>query len=407
MLKHIAALAVIFIATSAAWVFLGSTVETRTRQSGSDLRNRVASVWGSPHSQAPPRLQTVEGALSRLFPAASSRLQVKLDLEPRQKGLLWFNTYVVDFQGEYTFARPAVGAAATYEFPLPAARASYRNAKILVDGEEVPYESLNGVLTARIEAKAGQPALVRISTRYRSQGQESWQYSFGPATDRVRNLDLRLRTNFRDIDFADNTMAPTAKRAVEGGWELAWTYENLLSGFPVKVVMPEQLQPGPLAGLISYFAPVSLFFFFFVMLMITTVRRIPLHPMNYFFLAASFFAFHLLFAYLADHVNVHLAFLICSLVSVFLLVSYLRLVVDLRFAAVEAGLAQFVYLILFSYAQFFEGYAGLTVTVGAIVTLFLVMQFTAKIDWSAQFSAVRPGPPPLPAFDSTGSTTVS
>jgi len=37
--------------------------------------------------------------------------------------------------------------------------------------------------------------------------------------------------------------------------------------------------------------------------------------------------------------------------------------------------------VFFSYAFFFEGYTGLTVTAGAIVTLFVLMQLTAKVDW--------------------------
>jgi inner membrane protein involved in colicin E2 resistance len=78
---------------------------------------------------------------------------------------------------------------------------------------------------------------------------------------------------------------------------------------------------------------VSLFFFFFVMLLVTTIRKIDLHPMNYFFLAASFFAFHLLMAYLVDHISIHWALVICSVVSVFLAISYLRLVAGLRLAA--------------------------------------------------------------------------
>jgi hypothetical protein len=56
---------------------------------------------------------------------------------------------------------------------------------------------------------------------------------------------------------------------------------------------------------------------------------------------------HLLLAYLVDHVSIHLAFLICSAVSVFLVVSYLRLVVGARFAIVEAGGAQFISLLFF------------------------------------------------------------
>jgi inner membrane protein involved in colicin E2 resistance len=154
--------------------------------------------------------------------------------------------------------------------------------------------------------------------------------------------------------------------------------------------MPEKLQPGPLAGQISYFAPVSLLFFFFLMFIITTMRGIDLHPMNYFFLATSFFAFHLLLAYLVDHMSIHLAFLICSAVSIFLVVSYLRLVVGPRFAFLEAGITQFVYLVAFSYAFFFKGFTGLAVTIGSIVTLFVVMQMTARIKWTEKFAALKP-----------------
>jgi hypothetical protein len=75
-------------------------------------------------------------------------------------------------------------------------------------------------------------------------------------------------------------------------------------------------------------------------------------------------------------------------VSIFLVVSYLRLVLGIRFAAVEAALAQLVYLVFFSYAFFFKGFTGLTVTVIAIITLFIVMQMTGKVDWNEKFAKV-------------------
>jgi hypothetical protein len=87
-----------------------------------------------------------------------------------------------------------------------------------------------------------------------------------------------------------------------------------------------------------------------------------------------------------DHISIHAAFLICSAVSIFLVVSYLRLVVGARFALVEAGITQFIYLVLFSYAFFFQGFTGLAVTIGAIVTLFVVMQMTGRIRWAEKFS---------------------
>jgi hypothetical protein len=49
-----------------------------------------------------------------------------------------------------------------------------------------------------------------------------------------------------------------------------------------------------------------------------------------------------------DQISIHAAFIVASVTSVFLVVSYLRLVAGLRFAAVEAGGAQFLYLIFFS-----------------------------------------------------------
>ena len=45
-----------------------------------------------------------------------------------------------------------------------------------------------------------------------------------------------------------------------------------------------------------------------------------------------------------------------------------------------------MFLVLFSYAFFFDGYTGLTVTVGAILTLFVLMQLTARVDWNQAFA---------------------
>jgi len=37
-------------------------------------------------------------------------------------------------------------------------------------------------------------------------------------------------------------------------------------------------------------------------------------------------------------------------------------------------------------AFFFEGYTGLTITLGAVLTLFVLMQLTARVDWGAVFA---------------------
>jgi hypothetical protein len=80
-------------------------------------------------------------------------------------------------------------------------------------------------------------------------------------------------------------------------------------------------------------------------------------------------------------------------VSMGLVVSYLWRVSGRRFALREAAISQFLFLVLFSYAFFFEGYTGLVVTVGAITTLAVLMHVTAGVDWGEVFGrrkAVRP-----------------
>ena len=74
------------------------------------------------------------------------------------------------------------------------------------------------------------------------------------------------------------------------------------------------------------------------------------------------------------------------------MVSYLRLVVGTRFATREAALAQFIYLVAFSYAFFLKGFTGLAVTIGSIITLFVVMQVTGKIRWKEKFAPPEPAP---------------
>jgi hypothetical protein len=61
--------------------------------------------------------------------------------------------------------------------------------------------------------------------------------------------------------------------------------------------------------------------------------------------------------------------------------------------------AQFAYMVLFSYSFFFEGLTGLTITIGAIVTLALLMATTARVNWAEKFgqrNAVPVIPPAVP-----------
>jgi len=426
MFKRIAAICLIWVCTAVAWAILGASIFSRSESAESGLSGRVASTWGAPQEQAPPRItrewqevRTIEDEYdgkkrtrketyqhSDLVKIDGSRITAALHVDYRQKGLLWFSTYKVDFGGAYTFQNPKPSEEEfAIALPLPAQQAVYDNVQLKADDVPLPLLFSGSQVLARVRLAGG--AKTVLHAEYRSQGLASWRYSLSGANaaqanaqsdgrsqakeiSQAQDFRLLLKTDFSGFDFPDNSLSPTEKRETANGWELQWNYENLVSGFDIALKMPQKLQPGPLAGRISFFAPVSLFFFFFLVFILSTMRGKNLHPMNYFFLACAFFAFHLLLAYLADHISIHAAFVISSLVSIALVVSYLRLVVDWRFAAVDAGLTQLIYLVLFSYAFFFEGFTGLAVTIGAILTLFVVMQMTGRLKWEEKFE------PPLP-----------
>jgi inner membrane protein involved in colicin E2 resistance len=404
--KRILALSFIFICTTIAWMILGTTIFQRTYGLDDSLRSKVSSSWGTAQVQSPPvasyqqvthekqelvdakgrtHTKIVEVKQETFLPLVSTRTNVALALEHRQKGLLWYSTYKAAFSSEYAFHNVSGhDQDVTFSFPLPAEQAMYDNVVFVIDGEPVKFDNTGTAVRATHRLAAGMTGTLKVG--YASQGLDSWNYKFSNEIAQVHDFQLSMSTNFKDIDFPDNTLSPSEKHETADGWKLDWNYKDLLSGYQIGMVMPEKLQPGPLAGRISFFAPVSLFFFFFLVFIITTIRGVDLHPMNYFFLAAAFFAFHLLMAYLVDHISIHAAFFISAIVSLALVISYMRLVTGPKFALVECGLAQLVYLVLFSYAFFFKGYTGLAVTIGSIITLFVVMQMTGRINWGERFS---------------------
>jgi hypothetical protein len=397
--KHIAAIVLIFLITTCAWMILGTSIVARSDSADSGLTRGVECNWGSAQQQSPPaavatwivpkteqestngvtKTKVTTESVSAPLPIAQSRIRVLLDLEQRQKGLLWFATYRVAFHGDYVLQTSTPSDHVTIKLVFPAPDAIYDDLIVRADGKPLPLATENGAVSGVIPHPSGAP--IHLEIGYRSQGLGTWDYKFGDNISQVHDFLLQMTTNFDAIDFPQGGLSATTKTKSGRGWLLTWKYSNLVTGYRIGMVMPEKLQPGPLAGRISFFAPVSLLFFFFLIFIITTLRGLDLHAMHYFFLATSFFAFHLLLAYLVDHISIHAAFAICSAVSIFLVVSYLRIVIGPRFAFVEAALTQFIYLVLFSYAFFFKGFTGLAITIGAIITLFVVMQLTARIDW--------------------------
>ncbi len=390
----------ILICTAIGWCVLGQNLQMRTAQSSELLGQAVAGVWGPPMKQQHPVFyypapNSVTG--QHLLQPSASDVKVTLKYQPKKKGLLWYRTYLVDFKGEYKIVNPTPIKQIIYvKFQFPSKDASYNHFSFNIDGKPTTEESKNDEgMTAAVTLEPQQSSA--LSVAYETRGTDAWGYAFGEST-RIRNFNLDMTTDFDEINFPAGTSSASDRQRFENGWRFSWKYPDVIGALPIGMDMPKVLNPGPVASRIAFFAPVSLVFFFAVLLIMGAVWNVDLHPMNYFFLSAGAFAFQLLFAYSVDLIPLLAAFIIAATVSLALVSGYLFLVVGRGFARL-AALAQFAYMVLFSYSFFFDGLTGLAITLGAIITLAVLMVTTAKVDWSAKFAAPlkRATPPPIPA----------
>jgi hypothetical protein len=424
--KYFIAVAFVWIGCTIAWVLLGGTLVYRSGTMSNALNTEVDSLWGPPLEQLPPvasysetrkvkdKVTTydvhgkpVESELEKEvvekkpLPLTASTIAATLDLEHRQKGLLWFPTYGVGFRADYEFANDtSEPRLVDVVFPLGTAtlhgeRTSVDN--VVYDGFAVtraggaaqPFVVEAGRARWTVKLEPGERQ--RFNVQYRSRGRSEWRYRLAEAgTGRVERFSLELATNFSHVNFPAGTLSPSRHGASGNRWRGEWRFESLISSAPIGVELPQKLNPGPLASKMTFFAPVGLLFFFFVVAVLSAGKKQLLHPMHYFFLGCSFFAFHLLFAYLVDHLDVAPSFAVSSVVALALVVSYVRLFRGLGTAVLLFGVPELIYLVLFSSTFFYEGYTGLAIAVLAVLTLFVIMQITGRVRWDDVFSPKTP-----------------
>lgn len=405
-IKRIIAVVAIFLCTCAAWIILGAVTLNRSGKMDEGLSREVKSLFdGSLDIDQPsiyyaqPVLKTIQdnSGLSRnvwetqydpiTLDASDVTLDVKLD--PRKKGVLWFPTYKVSFKAQYVF-RDTVGLAFPLKLlsTLQSTDAVYDNVRLVVNGKEIA-NILPLLQKKDIQIPRSADGLYKVELSYDASGLEFLNYRMSPGYDaisEINNMNLKILTDFDKYDFPEGSMSPTTKVKTERGWELTWQFKKAVTGKDIGLVIPNKVNPGELVSRVTFFAPVPLLFFFVILMILSVLMKVNIHPMNYFFLAASFFSFHLIYSYFSDHINIYLTFAIASLVSMALTASYLRLFAPPKFAFVYAPLAQLLYLVFFSFSFFFKGSTGMICTIVSVLTLFVLMQITGKIDWQQTFA---------------------
>ena len=405
-MKKVAAIGLVFLMACVGWWTLGVTTAQRSAQFGGRLGSAVEQLWGMPLIQKAPSLAVEIPGTDRVrwIMPTGNNIKVKLQTDYRKKGLIWYPTYVCDFEGTYTMSNiESITQKLRIHFDFPAPEGTYDRFTVSIGESELAsaIDTREGVGEI-VELAPGQSATFHVT--YQTRGIREWRYVMDPNVGRVQDLDLAVVTDFRDVDYPEGCLSPMSVEETPEGMTLAWEAADLITRENIGVVIPEKLNPGPLTSRITFFAPVCLVFFFVLVATINILYKVNIHPMHYLFVAAGFFAFHLLLAYMAGHVHIHLAFAISTVVSVGLVTSYLVAALRGRFPWKVAVSGQLFFLVLFSYTFFLEGITGLTVAIGSVVTLGVLMNVTAHVDWDEVFARKMrmTTPPPLPTAAGSG-----
>jgi hypothetical protein len=109
----------IFFCVTAGWVILGGTVQMRT-ESGYDPGPAGGRTMGQRADTTYPRHRDLAGVGGRRVAAQFQPRRGGPATGARRKGLLWYSTYAVRFDGAYTIENTLshpVTATVTYTFP--------------------------------------------------------------------------------------------------------------------------------------------------------------------------------------------------------------------------------------------------------------------------------------------------
>ena len=223
-------IAIVFIlaCVSLAWFVLAGVTVVRTQDTSRQLLPQVGELWGPPLTQVAPTASVTSAdraVRAQAVQIESSDIAVNLHLDYRQKGLLWYSTYTVDFDGKYKFVNPLEQPVTmTVQYTFPAPNTLYDNFKFEINGARVlPDSDLTRGVSTTVTLNARETANVNIT--YRSRGVDRWLYKFGGGITNVKNFNLVVTTDFREFDFPQQTVSSSTKEPTANGWKLTWKFE--------------------------------------------------------------------------------------------------------------------------------------------------------------------------------------
>jgi len=397
------------------WLVLGAKMDFKTKQVSLKAQDSLVGNWGSSITQEPPSLvkltegeefvaqptsppppdvweeEQAEYSTEQVTPPATQlkpqgeavpfskeNITVNIDADYRKKGLITFNTYSVEFGGEYSAVNDTDQVQRWhFSFPLSQTAAMLYDLSFTVNGEQATDDDLSDGFDWEGEVANGEQ--LSFSIEYSARGIDSWLYSLaGRSLHNEITLDMTVNQTKNDIP--DTSLSPVEVKPTEDGERLLWTFQNLMSDKSIGINIPKAENHFLTVRNLTYWMFLPFLLYVTALTLMLIAKKKELHPLHYLFLGGAFVSFSLLLAYILPYWGLWITFAIAVVASIAMTLTYLARLTSTRFAVWDGG--KYLYLFLVGFPiSFFTEYRGIVLVLIGVVALILLMQDTVQHRW--------------------------
>ena len=367
------------------WWLLTTRLQERTYFATRDQLQSVKQIWGGNLEQPMPSIRykgfgSDVPTLNRGEIHASD-IFVKLTVDYRKKGLVYYTGYNANFVGKYTIQNPEsekIYLSFIFPYPMQQGEGMLQNVKLLVNGQEdtenTEYQPNLALWTGMLEPAQA----LAVTVEYTGRGLNYFKYGFEPGKQ-VNNFNLKIAVvGTKNIDYPVSTMPSTKPPEFTAeGTTLTWELDRLLTQLNIGVLLPDKLNIAQQIRVMAERAPAFFLLFLASLCAILTLSRLPLNFLKIAILSAAYFLFYPLFAYLSVYMDVVLSFGLAFGILGLLVLNYARVLYNLKIA-LAIFLTYTFYLGITSIAALLPAYTGLILVIEGVVLLAVIMQVLSR-----------------------------
>lgn len=317
----------------------------------------------------------IQKELNTIIAPKESIINLELNFADKTKK----NTYVANFEGNFTLQNPYdKDVELSFVMPVPGNGGLVSNLMLTVDGKE-PKDVIYTLQYIKWTGKFKADETKNIKVSYCARGIGGYYYI--PAQDvKINKLDFNMVVKGQDkLTLASNTLPVTEENSNTGEHIFKWNLNNLVTNMNIGVELSDRTGTTNFYQLFR-FAPFLWFLFLIGIIISAYASKLQLKPLSVFLISIAYGLFYPLVLCLNSYFEAKLAFLSAFLICGLLIINYLKVIANTRFA-IFAGFGLFALFIgLPGIAIIFPYHAGIIITLACIIAVALLMKVTAGIN---------------------------